>query len=308
MLQLTPTRIVPGLPDLKPQQAVLKPWQDDARALVKPFDDANAQFEKACDVAPGLRELSGKRAKLFIAIRAQKMVTADPAADPTAKAAAASKLATLTGQVAASGQELATVTASHPQGKAALLAREGVLKKLGDNRDLQLAPDTAIKTRGKDVQFWQEFGGLIGRLALAALLVLAISRGALLRIFLIPGLFVIPLTYLYLFHSQPTLFALGIGIAGFFTVAQFSYFGEYLPKVFPIHLRGTGGSFATNVGGRMIGTSAALVTTNIIAPMLGGQTPAFVATAAAIVGTSMFALGLVLSFFLPEPPTEQLAD
>ena len=27
-----------------------------------------------------------------------------------------------------------------------------------------------------------------------------------------------------------------------------------------MHLRGTGGSFATNVGGRMIGTSAALMT------------------------------------------------
>jgi hypothetical protein len=35
--------------------------------------------------------------------------------------------------------------------------------------------------------------------------------------------------------------------------------------MFPLHLRGTGGSFATNVGGRMIGTSAAFLTSNIVA-------------------------------------------
>ena len=44
-------------------------------------------------------------------------------------------------------------------------------------------------------------------------------------------------------------------------MAQFSFWGNYLPRVYPTHLRGTGESFAANVGGRMIGTSAALVTT-----------------------------------------------
>jgi hypothetical protein len=55
-----------------------------------------------------------------------------------------------------------------------------------------------------------------------------------------------------------------MALCGFLTVAQFSYFGEYLPKVFPLHLRATGGSFATNVGGRMLGTSA-FVTANCAA-------------------------------------------
>jgi hypothetical protein len=36
---------------------------------------------------------------------------------------------------------------------------------------------------------------------------------------------------------------------------------DYLPRVYPTDLRGTGESFAANVGGRMIGTSAALLTT-----------------------------------------------
>jgi hypothetical protein len=117
-------------------------------------------------------------------------------------------------------------------------------------------------------------------------------------------LIAVPVTYLWLFRDQPDLFQWGIAIVGFLTVAQFSYFGEYLPKVFPLHLRGTGGSFATNVGGRMLGTSAAFLTTNMVAPMIGGRTPMHVATAAAIVGTAMFAIGLGLSFFLPEPKAE----
>lgn len=95
---------------------------------------------------------------------------------------------------------------------------------------------------------------------------------------------------------------------GFVTVAQFSYFGEYLPKVFPLHLRGTGGSFATNVGGRMFGTSAAYLTANIIAPKLTGTTFEQVATGAAIVGTSVFVLGLILSFLLPEPKREPAVE
>jgi hypothetical protein len=166
-----------------------------------------------------------------------------------------------------------------------------------------------VKTRGKDVQFWQEAGGLLGRIALAALLTAAISRGMLLRLFQVPGLIVMPLTYLWLFREQPALFQWGVAIAGFLTVAQFSYFGEYLPRVFPLHLRGTGGSFATNLGGRMLGTSAAFVTTNIVAQKwLGGSGPTEVATAAAVVGTSMFAIGLVLSFLLPEPAKEGVPD
>src|SRR5438552_1445514 len=159
----------------------------------------------------------------------------------------------------------------------------------------------ALKARGENMQLWQEVGGLGGRIVLAVLLLAAISRGTLLRLFLVPGLIIFPLTYLYLFREQPGLFQFGIAAAGFLTVAQFSYFGEYLPKVFPLHLRGTGGGFAITVGCRMLGTAAAFITTNLIAPHLTGTTFEQVATAAAIVGTSVFVLGVILSFFLPEP-------
>ena len=54
--------------------------------------------------------------------------------------------------------------------------------------------------------------------------------------------------------DQERAFAVGL-----MTVAQFSFWGNYLPRVYPTHLRGTGEGFAANVGGRMIGTSAALL-------------------------------------------------
>src|SRR5262249_25612953 len=91
------------------------------------------------------------------------------------------------------------------------------------------------------------------------------------------------------------------------TVAQFSYLGEYLPKAFPIHLRGTGGSFATNVGGRMFGTSGSFVTTSLLAPLIVGGNFVQVATGAAIVGTVVYIIGLLLSFFLPTPKEEPAA-
>ena len=52
-------------------------------------------------------------------------------------------------------------------------------------------------------------------------------------------------------------------LAGFFTVGQFSFWGNYLPRVYPLHLRGTGESFAANIGGRLIGTSFAWLTATL---------------------------------------------
>src|SRR6185503_2041704 len=197
------------------------------------------------------------------------------------------QLISLTNQLAQLDQELNQIAASKPDAKKALLGRERILGQLAGNREKQEPFDTAIKEKGNTVQFWQEMGGLAGRIALAVLLVVAISRRTLLRLFQVPGLLVVPLTYLYLFRHDPELFKWGMALCGFLTVAQFSYFGEYLPKSFPLYLRGTGGSFATNVGGRMFGTSMAFVTTNLVAPRQSGTTFEQVAVAAAIVGTTV---------------------
>jgi MFS family permease len=164
-----------------------------------------------------------------------------------------------------------------------------------------------VQPRREGVQFMQELGGLVGRILLAVGLVLIASRRLLLWLFQVPGLVIIPLVWFWVYPNQPEYFTWGVFLAGLCIVAQFSYFGEYLPKVFPVHLRGTGAAFATNVGGRMIGTAAAFLTTSIIAPLLpvGSNNFETVAYAAGVTGLLVFGVGFVVSFFLPEPPREE---
>jgi MFS family permease len=158
------------------------------------------------------------------------------------------------------------------------------------------------------VQMVQEVGGLTGRFALAYLAVIVVSRRALVRIFQVPGLVLVPLVFLFPATSDLELLKWGIFFAGLLTVAQFSFWGNYLPRVYPVHLRGTGESFAANIGGRMIGTSAALLTTQFAAAMPGPTPAARLAAAAAGVAALVYAVGLAASFFLPEPPKDRLAE
>jgi MFS family permease len=166
----------------------------------------------------------------------------------------------------------------------------------------------------------QEVGGLVGRFVLALLVLRIASRRSLLRVFQIPGLVIMPLAFGYLAMNNRNLFALGswpvslfdIGIflAGLFTVAQFSFWGNYLPRVYPLHLRGTGESFAANIGGRMIGTSFALLASWIASLdfMPGEGDAQKMAYTAAGIGFAVYFLGLILSFWLPEPKDETLLD
>jgi MFS family permease len=180
-----------------------------------------------------------------------------------------------------------------------------IVSKLRALKEKQEPLDKQVKEVGNDVQFYQETGGLLGRILLAVLIIVGISRVTLLKIFQVPALIMIPLTYFVLFKDGGQSFMLAYGVCGLLTVAQFSYFGEYLPKVFPLHLRGTGGSFASNVGGRMVGTSMAVVTSGIVAPMLAGDptkvTPMIMAQAAGYVATGIAVLALIVGLLLPEP-------
>lgn len=159
---------------------------------------------------------------------------------------------------------------------------------------------TKVKERRGNIQRWQELGGLTGRITLAALLIYIASR-PLIRLYLIPGVILFPVTYLVLINGPYPIFALAIFFCGLLTVAQFSFVSEFLPKVFPVHLRGTGSSFATNVGGRMLGTMAAILNTEVLSPLMPGTPPIQVATAAAVIGGGVYFLALVLTFFLPAP-------
>ena len=158
------------------------------------------------------------------------------------------------------------------------------------------------------VQAWQEFGGLAGRIILAFLAVRIVSRRRLLRLFQVPGLVLLPVVFLWAAVTDLDALKWGIFLVGMLTVAQFSFWGNYLPRMYPTHLRGTGESFAANVGGRMIGTSAAFVTTTLATSMPGATPAVKLAGAAAIVGFAVYAVGLAASFFLPEPKTQELPD
>ncbi len=187
-------------------------------------------------------------------------------------------------------------------------ARKELIGKIKENFGKANPLNDKVKAMANKVQLHQELGGLVGRIALAVLLIVGISRVKLLRIFQIPAMVLLPLTYFKLFEQGGPAFLWAYAICGLLTVAQFSYFGEYLPKVFPLHLRGTGGSFATNVGGRMIGTSMAFVTTSFVAPMLAGKGPLLplhVAMAAGYVGTSIAVISFIVGFLLPEPKAEE---
>jgi MFS family permease len=213
--------------------------------------------------------------------------------------------------------------------QAAEAAKDQTLDPQQQKRLAKDVENKAAATYGKV----QEVGGLIGRLLLALLAVRVLSRRWLLRLFQLPGLLVIPVVFALVANQNPVLFTIrwpvdwnwyvlhfgqwdvtllhvGIFLAGLFTVGQFSFWGNYLPLVYPVHLRGTGESFAANIGGRMVGTSFAWVTSTLaVKPFMpGGTPPAKVAYAAAGVALLVYAVGSLACFWLPEPKRETMTD
>lgn len=236
-------------------------------------------------IAPGLPDLAEKRKGIEAEkkkLEAEKKKLEDRAA----------LLKDQTGDAAKAGQAMLA------EGRAKLAADQ----KAVTAKEKSLADD--VKARRGNIQRWQELGGLSGRIIFAVLLIYVPSR-TLLRLFLLPGLILFPLTYLKLVGGEYTLFATAIFFCGLLTVAQMSYMAEFLPKVFPVHLRGTGGGFATNVGARMIGTMAATLNTEFLSTLFTGPNPMRVATAAAVIGGTAYAVALIASFMLTTPRTEE---
>jgi MFS family permease len=204
--------------------------------------------------------------------------------------------------------------------KAAAAARE---RGEADEQKLALAAKAAGARVGQkaaaEYTKMQEIGGLVGRCLMAVILAAAVAWGWKLRLLQIPGLlltpvvfwffvrapnttfFEIPLEWAHLGRLPVTTMSLGMFLVGLVTVGQLSFWGNYLPHVFPVHLRGTGESFAANIGGRMLGTSAAAVT-SLVAGLLPYESAALkFSSAAAIVGTAICLAGLAVGFLLPEP-------
>ncbi len=174
-------------------------------------------------------------------------------------------------------------------------------------REMRQAAGNASDQTVAGVTLAQEIGGLVGRFLLAVLAVVIISRRTLFRVFQLPALFFVPLYFWWVSGQlgnadSLTLIKVGIFVAGVLTVAQFSFWGNYIPLVFPVHLRGTGESFAANIGGRVLGTAAAWITLTLSAS--DRPDPARVALVGACVAGGYALVGAILTQFLPEPKGE----
>jgi branched-subunit amino acid transport protein len=80
--------------------------------------------------------------------------------------------------------------------------------------------------------------------------------------------------------------------------------------MYPVYLRGTGESFAANVGGRMFGTGANALTALVFSPLLltsmqGLTPPVSLAYAAAATVAIVFGVGTIATAFLKEPGPEE---
>ena len=203
-----------------------------------------------------------------------------------------------------------------PKGHAAILkvakiAQEEAIAKAKESGDPALsigklksiagnATDEAVAT----VTIYQEVGGLVGRVLLAIAALRIIGRRRLLRVFQIPALLFVPLFFWWISTQLSNPDSLGwikagIFAAGLFTVAQFSFWGNYIPLVFPTHLRGTGESFAANIGGRVLGTAAAWLTLTLAAST--PPDPLRIALVGAGVAGAYAMVGAMLTHWLPEP-------
>jgi nitrate/nitrite transporter NarK len=174
--------------------------------------------------------------------------------------------------------------------------------------DVRTLPPQARQQVVSQAQSFQEYGGLLGRVLLAILAVRIVSRRKLLWVFQVPGLLIMPLVFLAAPNQPFALLKWGILAYGLCTIAQMSFWGNYMPKAYPTYLRGTGESFAANIGGRMIGTCAALLTTTLATGMPGATPSHRMAYAAASVALLVYVVGFAASFFLPEPKMEELPD
>jgi len=172
--------------------------------------------------------------------------------------------------------------------------------------DVRTLPPAARQQVVSQAQSIQEYGGLAGRVLLALLAARIVSRRSLLHVFQIPGLLIMPAVFVLAPDEPFAVIRWGIFMYGLCTIAQMSFWGNYMPRVYPTYLRGTGESFAANIGGRMIGTCAALLTTTLAASMPGATATHRMAYAAAAVALLAYAIGFGASFFLPEPKSEEL--
>ena len=151
------------------------------------------------------------------------------------------------------------------------------------------------------VHLFGSLGEVCGRLLFAIVVVTVVRQRRLLRTFMISSLAVVPVVLLYASTSGVAALTVASFVATLLVMAQFSFVGNYLPRLFPTHLRGTGESVAVNIGGRLIGTSAAFITPQLASMFSGPQLTVHLSYAMATVAAVVFAAGCVVTNWMPEP-------
>ena len=174
-------------------------------------------------------------------------------------------------------------------------------------RDVRGLAPHAVEQTVTAVHLFSNLGNVAGRLLFAFLVVRIAARRRLLRVFIVPAMLVTPLYFLIAPEAPLWVIKGGDFLAGTLMVAQLSFWGNYLPRMYPTHLRGTGESVGTNIGGRLIGTSAALAVTTLTG-FMPGAAAVQLAYAAACVSFAVYAIALVAVRWLPEPATDALPD
>jgi predicted MFS family arabinose efflux permease len=154
----------------------------------------------------------------------------------------------------------------------------------------------------------QELGSVTGRLVFAFLVIRIVSRRRLLRVFLGPALVLFPWLFFYAATRSLALLMIGVFCAQALFNGMYGFWGNYLPRAYPTHLRGTGESFAMNIGGRLIGVSAAVVTTQLSNVLPGASVAARLVKSSGATATFVLIVALIASFWLREPEGDQLPE
>jgi hypothetical protein len=165
-----------------------------------------------------------------------------------------------------------------------------------------------IEQSASGVQMFQELGALTGRLLFALIIVRVVSQRRRWRVILVPAVLVFSWLYFFAATRNLAFVHAGIFLATMLFNGLHSFWGNYLPRVYPTRLRCTGESFVANIGGRAIGVTAVLITTALSNVMPGGSAGAKLAYSAGVVSVFAIVAGLAGSLSLKEPERLQLPD
>jgi MFS family permease len=151
------------------------------------------------------------------------------------------------------------------------------------------------------VHLQQDFGGIAGRVLLALLVSRLVVRGPIYRWTMAAAALCVPAVLLVPAMNTAALFGAGAAIIALLMSVQHSFWGNYLPRLFPVHLRGTGESFAIGVGGRVLAPFAALATTQLANVLPAATAAARLVLSMLVVTCAATVCGFLLSWRLPEP-------